>query len=241
VVNLVEMARSLSTRGLSDSSSNAHEILETLELHGEAAKLVADPHKGVYLYPFIGKTRTANEVALEYNLKLSTLLYQIRRFLKLGLLFVERAETRNGSAVKHYRAVANAFFVPLEATNQDSVESLLELWTMALQDIYVRSFCKTLLGHSSRWGVRIARQENGRLTIMPATEAGADWSFVAPESPVLLEGWHTDLHLDFKDAKDFQAELIALYIKYYGREGAQRYIVRVALAPMDASELPKAW
>ncbi len=235
------MARSLSTRHLSNPSTDAHEPLDSLELNGEAAKVVADPYKAVYLYPFIGKTRTANEVALEYNLKLSTLLYQIRRFLKLGLLFVERTEARHGSAVKHYRAVANAFFVPLEATDQDSVESLLDRWLMSLQDVYVRSFCKALTSHSAHWGVRVARQMNGRLTIMPATEMNGDWNFVAPESPVLLDGWHTDLCLDFADAKAFQAELIALYIKYYGREGAQRYIVRVALAPLDAAILPKAW
>jgi DNA-binding MarR family transcriptional regulator len=236
------MERDFSTSALSNLSDDPHETLPSMSVTGEAAELLSDPLKALYLYPFIGKERTASDVAREYNLTLGKVLYQIKRLVKLGLLRVTRLEPRDGSSVKYYRSTADAFYVPFEATNQASLEDLLNRWSLALQSLFVRSFVRALSDVGPQWGVRISRDINGRLSIMPAARADSDWDYFAPHSPVLLEGWYTDLRLDLADAKAMQQELIALYLKYYGREGAQRYIVRVALAPMaDAQELPPEW
>jgi hypothetical protein len=239
---LVQMAHKISTSPLSDFSSDTHEILPSVTVRGEAADLLSDPLKATFLYPFIGKERTASDVAREYGWTLGKTLYQIKRLVKLELLRVTRLEPRDGSSLKYYRATADAFYVPFEATNQASLEDLLNRWSLSLQPLFVRSFVHALSAHGPHWGVRISRDPTGRLNIMPAAEEGRDWEYSAAHSPVVLEGWYTDLRLDLADAKALQHELIALYIKYFGREGAQRYIIRVALAPMaDAQELPPEW
>ncbi len=246
MVNLVQMVRADSTSPLSDFSSDTHEGERSTPDHrvltGEAAALIADPLRAVFLYPFIGRERTASEVAAEFGWKLSRLLYQIKRLCSFELLQITRIETRGGSPIKWYRATANAFFVPLEATDQESIEALLNRWVLSLNDVYLRSFAKALSGHAEHWGIRISRSADGRLRIIPAVDPSQDWNFFAPDSPVLMEGWYTDLWMDLPDAKRFQLELAGLYLRYRELGGAQRYIVRVALAPMaDAQELPPEW
>jgi hypothetical protein len=246
MLNLVQMELKDSTSSLSDSSTSAHPVSFEVAAHetvsGEGATLLADPFRAVFLYPFIGRERTASDVAREFDMKLGTVLYQIKCFCRAGLLRVTRLEKRGGSSIKHYRATANAFFVPLEFSNVESIEVLLNRWNQSLQPVYLRGFATALKAVAPSWGVRISRDPGGRLMIAPAHCAERDWDFFAPDSPVLMEGWFTDLRLNLADAKAFQAELVGLYFKYLGREGTQRYIVKVALAPMaDAQELPPQW
>ncbi len=208
----------------------------------KAAAYLSDPHKAVYLYPFIGCERSASQVAQAYSADFKAYLYQIERMLRLGLLLHTRSESRKGSPIKYYRAVSDSFFVPFEATQLENLEAMLDVWSQSLQPVFLKSFIQGLYSHQDKWGVRIAREADGLLRIAPANHAGAAFNSLEPEAPVLLEGWFTDLRLDKNDAKAFQHELVSLYLKYLGREGADRYIIRVALAPMpDEGELPPAW
>ncbi len=208
----------------------------------KAAAYLSNPHKAVYLYPFIGKERSASEVAKEYMADLKAYLYQIERLLKLGLLRHTRTQTRKGSPIKYYRAVSDSFFVPLQATPLENMESLLDAWSQSLQPVFLKSFIAALESTSQRWGVRISREANGQLLISPASNAISPFNPLVTDVPAILEGWFTDLRLDHSDAKALQHELVALYLRYLGRGGAQRYIIRVALAPMTSEdELPPAW
>lgn len=208
----------------------------------KAATYLSNPHKAVYLYPFIGRERSASDVAREYKSDLKAYLYQIERMLKLGLLRQICTKTRKGSPIKYYRAVSDSFFVPLNATPLENMESLLDAWSQSLQPVFLKSFIAALESTSERWGVRIAREENGQLLISPASNAITAFNPLEQDVPAMLEGWFTDLRLDHGDAKDLQHELVALYLRYLGRGGAQRYIIRVALAPMTSEgELPPAW
>lgn len=208
----------------------------------KAAAYLADPHHAVYLYPFIGRERTASDVARVYKISIKTLLYQINRLIELGLLRVTRLEARRGNPIKHYRAVADAFFVPHEATDNETLEMMVDQWSQSLQPLYLRAFAHALGGVSPGWGVRISRDGTGLLRISPAMKPEEDWNTFEPDAPLLMEGWLTDLHLDFEDAKALQLELVEMYLKYAAKRGAQRYIVRIAAAPMpENDELPPAW
>jgi Helix-turn-helix domain len=208
----------------------------------QAAAYLANPHRAVFLYPFIGRERTASDVARTYKISVKTLLYQINRLIELGLLRVTRLETRRGSPIKHYRAVADAFFVPHEATDNETLEMMVNQWSQSLQPLYLRSFAHALSRVSPDWGVRISRDASGLLHIAPAVRPDEDWNTFEPDAPMLMEGWSTDLHLDFEDAKALQLELAEMYFKYAMKKGAQRYIVRIAAAPMpENDELPPAW
>jgi hypothetical protein len=208
----------------------------------QAAAYLANPYRAMYLYPFIGRERTASDVARTYKISLKTLHYQIGRMIKLGLLCVSRVEPRRGSPVKHYRASADAFFVPHAATGEETIEDLVSLWSNSLQPLFLRSYAKALEEVSGHWGIRISRDDQGVLQVHPAMTANADWNAYTPDAPFAIEGWLTDLRLDFQDAKAMQYDLAALYLKYLNRQGATRYIVRIAVAPMSENdELPPAW
>jgi hypothetical protein len=207
----------------------------------EAAAYLCNPHKAVFLYPFIGKERTASEVALEYRADLKAYLYQIGRMQQLGLLQHTKTQKRKGSPIKFYRAVADAFFVPLASTKLQNLEAMVDAWSQALQPVFLKSFITALQATDDNWGVRIARDGFGRLQIAPATHPEAALDLLDPNVPVMLEGWFTDLYLDHADAKALQHELMHLYLRYMGKSGAQRYIIRMAIAPMGKEELPPAW
>jgi hypothetical protein len=74
------------------------------------------------------------------------------------------------------------------------------------------------------------------------SDVGPQSTHVTPFAAVAFAGRSCDdLRLDDADAKQFQQELATLYMKYLGREGAHRYLVRMALAPMTEGELPAKW
>jgi hypothetical protein len=117
----------------------------------------------------------------------------------------------------------------------------VDAWSQSLQPVFLKSFIAALHATDHNWGVRIARDTFGRLQIAPATNPEAALDLLASDVPVMLEGWFTDLHLDHADAKAFQHELVQLYLRYLGKSGAQRYIIRMAIAPMGKEELPPVW
>jgi hypothetical protein len=211
-------------------------------INPKAAAYLSNPAKAVFLYPFIGRERSASEVAREYMADLKAYLYQIERMLKLGLLRHTRTKTRKGSPIKYYRAVSDSFFVALNATPLENLENMVDAWSQSLQPLFLSSFVAALEATGQRWGVRISREPNGQLLISPARNATTAHNPLELDAPAVLEGWFTDLRLDHTDAKTLQHELVALYLRYLGRGGAQRYIIRVALAPMTSEdELPPAW
>ena len=77
------------------------------------------------LSPFVGAARTASSVARELEMPLNTLLYGLKGLLEVGLIEVTHEERRAGRAVKHYRAVAEAFFLPYAVTPAETPEVLL--------------------------------------------------------------------------------------------------------------------
>lgn len=208
----------------------------------EAADYLSDPLKAVFIYPFIGRERTAAEVAAEQGVKLNALAYRIGRLTALGLLRQVGTRPREGRAAKVYRATADAFFVPLASTRLENLEAMVDRWSQSLQPMYLRAFARALTAHHPHWGVRISREWNDALMIAPAMRQESFFNYFEPDAPAIVEGWFSDLWLDDADAKAFQGELLALYLKYLGREGRRRYLLRVGMAPLpDGTELPQRW
>jgi hypothetical protein len=193
------------------------------------------------LYPFIGRERTALEVANAYQVNLDALLYQIKRLVELELLTVIRHEPRKGRAMKVYRATADAFFVPFSATPNITLEAMVNQWSNSLQSVFLKGFATALRSRHHDWGVRISREITDQIVIAPAIDPEQFYNYLEDTAPSVLEGWFTDLRLSASDAKAFQQDLAALYFRYLMKPGDQRYIVRVALAPMDENDLPPAW
>ena len=66
------------------------------------------------------------------------------------------------------------------------------------------------------------------------TPPDANATTLALDAPATLSLWRDQLTLDFEDAKELQREMFALVQRFQKRRGAQRYLVRMGLAPVRA-------
>ena len=97
-----------------DSTSTDSTYADRLEITDpKIAALFIKDHVSSYLAQFIGTETTLKKAALNIGAKLNVMAYWAARFVNLGLIRVTRTTTRGGSAIKHYRAVANEFIVPI--------------------------------------------------------------------------------------------------------------------------------
>lgn len=90
------------------------------------AQLLTDPKSKRYFHPFLAVERSATEAAEELGCNLNTMLYRIKTFVQAGLLEVARKQKRKGRAVKFYRSVHDAYFVPFVNTPYATLEERLE-------------------------------------------------------------------------------------------------------------------
>ena len=86
------------------------------------ARFLTDPAKKTFFLPFLARERRISEAAAEVGCSINRMLYQVRTLLACGLLEVVRVEPRAGRAVRVYRSVHEAYFVPFAATPYDTLE-----------------------------------------------------------------------------------------------------------------------
>lgn len=86
------------------------------------ARFLTDPAKKMFFLPFLAQERRIAQAAAEVGCSTNRMLYQVRTLLHCGLLQVLREEPRAGRAVKVYRSVHDAYFVPFSATPYDTLE-----------------------------------------------------------------------------------------------------------------------
>lgn len=197
-----------------------------------AADTLVNPMTLQQLAPFLAQTRTVSDVALETGEKANTVLARVRRFVALGLLDVVGLKQRPGRPIKHYRTSADSFFVPYEATTAETLESL-----MAERDSYYETLLRqgvvtTRIHDIGTWGTRIYRDDKGRLQIQTAVTPDHNYTMIDPDRPAVISAWRDSVYLDFADAKALQREMFDLLERYQQKEGAQRYIIRLGLAPV---------
>ncbi len=91
------------------------------------ARFLTDPAKKTYFLPFLARERRIAEAAAEVGCSTNRMLYQVRTLLNCGLLQVLREEPRAGRAVRVYRSVHDAYFVPFSATPYDTLEQRIAI------------------------------------------------------------------------------------------------------------------
>ena len=151
----------------------------------------------------------------------------------LGLLEVSRIRQRAGRAVRYYRATADSWFIPFDTTSAESLEASVrqrdEWWSARLRQAVVRARQEQV----GTWGTRVYRDRRGYLQVQMAVSPDSNWTSLAPYRPAVLAAWRDGLYLDFEDAKELQRELFELLLRYQRKEGAQRYLLRLGLAPLE--------
>ncbi len=197
-----------------------------------AARWLLRPASLRQLEPFLGATRSVGEAAALTGELPNTVLKRTRRLVALGLLRCVAKEPRAGRPLRRYRASADVFFVPFEASGADSLEAALAereaYWERLLRHNVVRARMEAL----DTWGTRIYRDGRGRLQVQTALSADANAILLDPDMPAALSAWRDQVMLDHADAKAFQRELFALLLRYQRAHGAQRYVVHVGLAAL---------
>ena len=201
----------------------------------EAADALVNPTTLRQLEPFLGRDCTVSQAAEETGEKANTVLSRVRRFVKLGLLKIVREERRKGRAVKVYRSAADVFFIPFETTSAESLEAMMQerdsYWENLLRHGVVRARAEDV----GTWGTRVYRDERGRLQVQTAVTPEKNYTMLDLDRPAVLSAWRDSVYLDFEDAKALQREMFALLQRYHQKRGAQRYVVRLGVAPVERS------
>ena len=202
-----------------------------------AARMLVRPSGLRRLEPFMGPPRSVGEVARTTGEKPNTVLRRVGRLIDLGLLEVAEERPRAGRSIRRYRAAADVFFVPFEATGAADLTSALAErdadWERLLRRHVVRARREAM----GTWGTRIYRDGRGRLQIQTAVSPDANASMLDDDMPAALSAWRDQIWLDHADAKELQRELYALVQRYQRARGAQRYVIHVAMAAILESDV----
>ena len=198
-----------------------------------AADLLMNPYTLRQLAPFLGRECTVTQAAQETREKANTVLSRVHRFTTLGLLEVVREEKRKGRAVKVYRSTADVFFVPFEATTAETLEAMLQERDAYWETLLRRGVVRARGEDVGTWGTRVYRDGAGRLQVQTAVTPTQNYTLLDAERPAVLSAWRDSVYLDFDDAKALQREMFDLLKRYHQKVGAQRYIVRLGMAPLE--------
>jgi biotin operon repressor len=214
-------------------------VLELNDLK-QAAELL-DPNTLRFLGPFIGKTCSADQVARELGISLNTLLYQINRLIDLGFLEIIEQKPRRGRAIKRYRASADTYFIPFEATSFAIPEDMLLREYEPLYRHFLASFLEAAmqmvhLKTARDIGMCVSRHEDGTVKVQHGAHPARPLTLnpLEPNAPAILIDWEDQLRLDFEDAKNLQLEMFELLERYRTKNGSGSYIAHMALAPMKS-------
>lgn len=203
-----------------------------------AARALADPEVRRILAPFMGQACTVKSAAAQLGLGLNATLLRVRRLVRLGLVHIEREEQRGGSPVKHYRAVAAAFFVSYRLTPYATPAAwMLADFAGREQQLAQAVMASGLawgeaLGHTD-FGTRVFRREDGVLEADFAFSYEHEADLQDPAAPAVAN-FMLETELDDASAKALQRELVSLVKAYERRAGGKRYLLRLGLAPLAA-------
>lgn len=194
--------------------------------------VLLDPAQRRYLVPFFSRTLTVSEAAAELGVKGNSLLYQVKRLCRLGLLQIVRAEMRGGRTVKVYRATADRFFVPFAQTDAATLEELFYKTNTPRARCFARNLARAVLETpEATMGYLVGRHEGGEVDAYFSPDGERVLSLLEPSAPAAGRSWVT-LSLTHEEAKALQREQWELWGKYLNKRGPQRYLAHFDLTPV---------
>jgi predicted transcriptional regulator len=193
------------------------------------AHYLLEPRHQKTLLPFMVNETTVSQVAQELDLDFRKTYSLVKRLERYGLIRTVRLEQRDGRPVKHYRATASKFFVPISLV---PVQQVMQIVNGQFEQVFAEQFTRATWGQlGQECGVQIWTTEKGISCLMMQ----APNQILKPlplEFSATYGMWH-QWSLDFEEAKALQQELFALSEKYSRRKnGSQNYLVRLAMTPV---------
>lgn len=199
-----------------------------------AARLILSPDVLAVLEALMLREWSVSVLAAALGRPLNAVHHRVRRLVSAGLVVETRREARRGRPVCHYRASAQAYFIPYDRTPLRSHEEMVGLGDDLFQQRFDRAVVQAGAALVRDWqdiGVRVYVDGGSvREDVTPSAEAFDNRSLLAPDAPALF-AYRDILRLSPDDAKAMQHELDTLVTRYAGRGGGGRYLLRLDLAP----------
>lgn len=196
------------------------------------AALLTDPTSKAYFAPFLARDRTVKEAAEVVGCALNTMLYRVKVMLRAGLLRVVETRPRGGRAIKVYRSVHDAYFVPFSLTPYATLEERVVVQGQPLFARLTAAYAAALQAHNLS-GNALLLGENGAVwttDFPPAVTRGGN-SLVFSDMTV---------HLDQAEAREVAARLADTFSRaVQAEQGASpsartiQYVMMVALLPLE--------
>jgi hypothetical protein len=131
-----------------------------MKQHGESRtvtdkdtiEFLANPDHQRYLECFMTNECTMARAAQRLDVPLQRVFRKVRQMLKLGLIEQTRLETRVGRGIRHYRTVADQFFIPF---SDKSFEEILLESNLNFERRFVAAVATQWLGYAANnrgWG-----------------------------------------------------------------------------------------
>jgi hypothetical protein len=195
-----------------------------------AIAFLTNPDQHRYLECFMGSECTMATAAERLGEPLQRIFRKVQQMLKLGLIEQTRLETRTGRGIRHYRTVANQFFIPF--TDKSFEEILLES-NLNFERRFVSMVAAQWLEYAMNnqgWGTTYVQGAHGRLVTRAPVHAQPQTP--VPEPPNVLSSF-TEWKLHADDATKLLEDLTALLGRYDAKNGSgsQAFLVRVAMSP----------
>ncbi len=204
----------------------------SLEVKSEGAATLLNTKTRQLLAPFVGKTKSVKAASDELSVKLTTYYPYVKQFERAGLIGVVEVTPRSGRAVKHYRSVADGYFVPHTVSplmvyyeelelkmHQTMWQALLKAWLTGTAEL-------------STWGLRCYKYPDVGLGVMGAESQNEPGHLFSGKSPIIFPRWRT-LELNQEQVRAVQLELRSILEKYTAAQaGSDAYLVRVATVPL---------
>jgi hypothetical protein len=203
-----------------------------------AAQVLSDVEMIRHLEPFFKDEITLSDAAKKLDLKMTTLLYHVSKWVQMGILEVTREEARKGKAIKYYRTSATAFYIPFEVTPSYSLQHLLTKMTYDVDTLFNREAAKVLQEATASWGIYLTCDKQGEI-VMSLRQGDKepkeleDYSF-DPNKPALITSVGV-LEFDFETAKAFEKDLREVFLRYSKKQAkdGQPYAYRIGLTPVS--------
>lgn len=215
-----------------------------------AVRLILHERVRQVLSRLLEQENSVAQVARQTDLDIRVVHRDVRALLAAQLLRVARMERRAGRAIRHYRAVASAFFVPFSASDAADLADWHRAPAADLDRLFHRAaereFDRALREHGGRreWGLRLYATPDGPQT----DECYFDAELREPLSgwqgpPALLLSGTPAFQLTDAQVGEVQRELIVLMTRLRDLEthnaasGSGRpFLLRLGLAPLMAEE-----
>ncbi len=223
----------------------------------QAIRLLTTPRVGRILGQFLTREQTAGGAARALGLDLRVVHRDLQSLLAAGLLCETRREPRAGRPIRHYRASAEAYFVPRALTPDADFSEHFERQFLPIDQRLARAggreFERAIAeqGRGREWGLRL---------YWDGQETQMDESYADAELRGVLTGWQgprlnafsglTAGLLTQEEATDMLREMIELFHrlreKFDANKAAGRgepFAIRSVLTPLDEDDLNalKAW